>query len=243
MAQVRLYGFDLSPPTQMVRVMLALKKIDFRDVDLPTGLHWVAIRLYGFRGPTVPAMRLPDGTRVQTTRAIARALDALVPEPRMVGEGEAWVDAEQWADEVFQNLPRRILRRQGVRDRAMRAWIARQAHLPLPNATAAISAPIAAYLAKSADASEANVRADLRALGETMDQVDALLTDGTARVDPPDALALQLILTTKTMWRFEQLRPLLTGRPSTELALALDMPQTGALPIALPNEWVHAAGL
>jgi glutathione S-transferase len=243
MAQARLYGFPLSHPTSMVRAMLDLKGIEYRLVEIPVGLHPAAIRLYGFRGGTVPALRLADGERVQTTRAIARRLDALVAEPRMVGQGPVWAGAEQWADEVFQNLPRRMLRRQGTRDRDLRLWVAQQGKLPLPELTATIGGPLARLLAREAGASEANVLADMRALRETMDQVDLLLTDGTARTDPPDALALQLILTTRTLWRLEQLRPLLAGRPSTQLATAFDGAEPGPIVVALPPAWVAAAGL
>ncbi len=243
MAQAKLYGFDLSHPTQMVRLMLEQKGIEYRLVEIPVGMHNVVIHLYGFRGSTVPALRLADGSRAQTTRAIARKLDMVVPEPKLVGEGAEWAQAEQWADEVFQNIPRRLLRRMAARSVAVRREIAHASPLPLPDAQARITGPVASLLARVAGASEEHIEADLRAFPETMDEVDALLTGGVARTDPPDALALQLILTTKTLWRYPQLRPILEGRPSTKLAQEVDVPLTGEIGEPLPPEWAAAAGV
>jgi hypothetical protein len=203
----------------------------------------VVIHLYGFRRSTVPALKLANGERAQTTRAIARKLDSAVPEPRLVGDGPGWAPAEQWADEVFQNIPRRLLRRLAARSTQMRRDIAHMSPLPFPDAQARITGPVASLLARAAGASEDHIEADMRAFPETMDEVDTLLTGGVARSDPPDALALQLIVTTKTLLRFTELRPILEGRPSTKLAEALDVPLPGDVVASLPPEWVAAAGV
>ena len=50
------------------------------QVDVPTVLCRPFLRARGFPGPTVPAMVL-DGRKVQTTRAISRALDEIRPDP------------------------------------------------------------------------------------------------------------------------------------------------------------------
>ena len=109
----------------------------------------------------------------------------------------------------------------------LRRDIARGSSLPLPDLQARLTGPLASLLARAAGADEEHVTADLRAFPETMDEVDSPLTGGIARTDPPDALALQLILTTKTLWRYPQLRPILDGRPSMKLALEMDVPLPG----------------
>jgi len=243
MDTARLYGFDLSHPTQMARLMLDQKGIEYELVEIPVGIHNVVVHVYGFRGSTVPALKLASGERVQTTRAIARKLDELVPEPRLAGEGPEWAQAEEWADEVFQNIPRRLMRRLGARSVEFRREVAHDSPLPFPDAQARITWPVAVLLARVAGASEEHIEADMRAFPETMDEVDALLTGGVARADPPDALALQLIVTTKSLWRFAELRPILDGRPSTKLALDLDIPLPGEIREPLPREWVAAAGV
>jgi glutathione S-transferase len=238
MEPARLYGFELSHPMQMVRVMLEEKGIAYRLVNVPAGLHPIAVRMFGFRGGTVPALRLPSGRRVQTTRAIARALDQLVPEPRLVGDSPGWSEAETWADEVFQNIPRLLVRRLAIHSLALRRWIAEVNQVPLPGVMSRVSGPMARVLATQAGATEEHIRAALAALPATMDRVDALLRDGTARTDPPDALALQLILSTKSLCGFADLKPVLAGRPSTALADALDVPLPADVPVRLPPEWL-----
>jgi glutathione S-transferase len=239
MEPARLYGFELSHPMQMARMMLEEKGIGYRLVNLPVGLHPVAVRMFGFRGGTVPALRLPDGRRVQTTRAIARALDQLVPEPRLVGDAPGWSEAETWADEVLQNVTRILMRRLAVDSLEIRRWIADVNHMPLPGAMSRTSGPVARLLAAKSGATEEHIRATLAALPSTMDRVDALLTDGTARTDPPDALALQLIASTKSISGFADLRPILAGRPSTALADALDVPLPPDVPVRLPAAWLE----
>ena len=69
------------------------------------------LRLRGFPGDTVPALKL-DGEKVQGSREISRALDRSQPEPPLFpsdpDERAAVEDAERWGDEVLQSMPRRI---------------------------------------------------------------------------------------------------------------------------------------
>jgi glutathione S-transferase len=112
-------------------LMLEHKGIEYRRVELPTGLHPVAVRLLGFPGGgsryiddrphrvlsladrlgTVPALRI-DGEQVQTNRAIARRLDRIAPDPPLLPrdpEHRAAVEeAERWGDEVLQMTARRL---------------------------------------------------------------------------------------------------------------------------------------
>src|SRR6476620_8339664 len=73
-----LFGLASSHPTLTAELMLRHKGIDYRRIDLMPGLHQGVLRAMGFPGVTVPAMRI-DGTRLQGTRTIAPALDALLP--------------------------------------------------------------------------------------------------------------------------------------------------------------------
>ena len=60
--------------------MLRHKRIAYRRIDLVTAVHKPLLRVFGFPGNTVPALRI-DGARVQGTTDIALALDALTPSP------------------------------------------------------------------------------------------------------------------------------------------------------------------
>jgi glutathione S-transferase len=109
----RLYSLSLSHPSQAARLMLEHKGIEHKVIDFPPGLQPLAVRLVGFRGRTVPALRI-DGRRVQGSRQISSALDDLVPEPPLFppdpDRRRAVEAAERWGDETLQPVPRRLFR-------------------------------------------------------------------------------------------------------------------------------------
>src|SRR3954469_21463913 len=114
-------------------LLLDHKGIDYELVELPTGLHPVALRVLGFSGNpapfrelgdrkgrmvgvldrlgTVPALRM-NGDKVKTNREIARHLERVRPDPPLFpADAEARravEEAEAWGDEVFQMAARRL---------------------------------------------------------------------------------------------------------------------------------------
>jgi glutathione S-transferase len=110
-----LYAIPGSHPARTGQLMLELKQIPFRRVNLVPGFHRVYVRLRGFPGDRVPAVRFPDGSRAQGTRPLARALDVLKPEPRLVPDDPRVEEAERWGDDVLQQWARRMVVEAGVR--------------------------------------------------------------------------------------------------------------------------------
>ena len=155
----RLYWFPLSHPAHAVRRMLELKGIEYELATVLPGTQRMHLRLVGFRGGTVPALKL-DGRRVQGSRAIARALEAARPDPPLFPTDRA---VETWADEELQMVPRRILRWGLTRDAELRRWISEASGVPAPGAVGALGLPAAKYYARAVGADEAAVR---RALDE-----------------------------------------------------------------------------
>jgi glutathione S-transferase len=92
--------------------MLLHKGIQYRRVNLIPMQHRKRLPAKGFAGGTVPALVL-NGHRVQTNRAIARALDEVVPEPPLFPQEPALrsavEEAESFADEVLQPATRRMI--------------------------------------------------------------------------------------------------------------------------------------
>jgi glutathione S-transferase len=114
-------------------LMLNHKRLSYRRVQLPTGMHPFAVRALGFPGHkqairkvegrtgrwlamldrlgTVPALRY-GSQRVQSNRAIARFLDEVEPQaplfPADARRRQAVEEAEAWGDEVFQMSARRL---------------------------------------------------------------------------------------------------------------------------------------
>src|SRR4051812_33934056 len=95
----RLYVLPGSHPSTTARLLLERKGIEFKRVDLLAAVHKPLLRVLGFEGATVPALKL-DGRRIQGTREIARELERLRPEPplfpseparrALVEEAERW---------------------------------------------------------------------------------------------------------------------------------------------------------
>jgi glutathione S-transferase len=93
--------------------MLEHKGIEHEWVRLAPGLHPIQLRLAGFRGGTIPALKL-DGLRVVGSRRISRLIDEIKPEPSLFpadpARRAAVEAAEEWGDTVLQPIPRRLLR-------------------------------------------------------------------------------------------------------------------------------------
>ena len=111
-----LYGIPGSHAVRTGELMLEHKGIEFRRVNFPPGPHRVLVRVMGFPGDRVPAVKFEDGRRAQGTRELPRVLDELVPEPRLVPDDPRALEAERWADDVLQQWARRMVASTGSRD-------------------------------------------------------------------------------------------------------------------------------
>jgi glutathione S-transferase len=241
--EARLYSIKLSHPGHAARLMLERKGIDHRVTMFPAGLHPVLVRLAGFRGNTVPVLKI-DGRRVETSLAIARELERIKPEPALYpadAEARAKVEeAERWGEAELQPLPRRMFRWAITQQLETRLWIARFEKLPAPALQARTNVPLARRFAKAVGATAERVRQDLAELPAKLDRVDALLADGTLSLEHPNAATFQVGTSIRALHIFAQLDPLVAARPCGDLARALlpDYPQS---PATLPAEWVPPA--
>src|SRR5688500_2727253 len=98
---VTLYSMSISHPARAAGLMLAYKGIEPRRVEVMPGSQQLLMRAHGFRGGTVPALKI-DGKRVQGTLAISRELDAVKPEPPLFPADPALraavEEAERWGE-------------------------------------------------------------------------------------------------------------------------------------------------
>jgi glutathione S-transferase len=243
--RVTLYWLPASHPSQAVRKMLELKRVEFDVVEPLPYNQRVHMRLAGFRGGTVPALKL-DGRRIQGSRRIARTLDQLWPEPPLFPadpELRARVtEAERWGEERLQPIPRRVARF-GLATRGdLRRWAVRTQRLPAPEVIAALLQPLAWYYSRGLEVDgrrgdEPGVRADLAGLPEVLDHVDALLADGTLTTDPPNAATLQLLASVRLLAAFDDL-PEVARRPCGAAALELFPRYPVQIPAFLPRGWL-----
>ena len=219
----KLYGIGISHPSHAARAMLKHKGIEHDLVSLPPGAQPVLLRAAGFRGRTVPALKI-DGRRVQGSLQISRALEELVPEPPLfpADRRRAVMEAEAWGERELQPLPRRFFRWGVAHRHHMRQWIARDAKLPAPGAVAWISVPAARYYAHLSRATDENTRAGLERLPAVLDRVDELIAEGTiGRPGEPNAADFQIASSLAVLRGFEDLKPMMEGRPGTELSKRL----------------------
>lgn len=221
----RLYGMSISHPAKAARLMLEHKGIDYDLVNVAPGMQAARTRLAGFRGGTVPALRI-DGRRVVGTRAIARALDELRPQPPLfpadADRRRAVEEAEAWGEQVLQPIPRRALRHAVRNDRETRAAFLRAIGDPRPELAARVIGPVTAFYARREDAaSEQRIREDRRALPGILDHVDELIAAGTIGGPEPNAADFQIATTVRVMLACPDFAALISGRPAEGLARRL----------------------
>lgn len=252
-ANAQLYGMKHSHPVLAARMALELTGIEFQAHDLLPGLHGIVVRLKRFPGWTVPALQL-DGRKLQGTLAIVRELDRVEPEaglfPRDLERRRLVERAERFGHDELQPLARRVFRWAGIRDNAIRAWMARYVvGVPAPALAGYAFKPVmilyGRYISK---ASDAQVREDLACLPALLDHTDALIAEGAIGGSAPNAADLQILSSVRLLLAHEDLRPAIAARPCGKAALRLipDYPRSGPdalppIPAALPPEWLPPA--
>jgi glutathione S-transferase len=231
---------------------LELTGIEFQAHDLLPGLHGIIVRTKRFPGWTVPALQL-DGRRLQGTLAIAHELDRLEPAaglfPRDPERRRAVEQAERFGHDELQPLARRVFRWAGMRDNAIREWMARYViGLPAPAlAGYAFKPAMVLYGRYISKASDARVREDLARLPALLDLADALVDEGVIGGASPNAADLQILSSVRLLLAHEDLRSAIARRPCGEAALRLipDYPRSGPdalppIPAAPPPQWLTA---
>ena len=205
--------------------MLELKGIDSELVHVLPGNQRIHMRFAGFRGGTVPGLKL-DGRRVQGSMGIARELEAVQPEPALFPSDpdarRAVEQAERWGDEEFQNVPRRIFRWAVMKDPGLRRWLAEQdGSMPMPGVASRMTGPVAFYYARAVDADRDRVRRHVAELPSLLDRVDELYEQRVLTVDPPNAATLQVLCTVRSLLGFDDFAPQIEGRAFAPLARKL----------------------
>ena len=241
---VKLYVIPGSHPSKAAELMLEHKRIPFKRVDLVTAMHRPSLKLMGFPGKTVPAMKA-DGRKVQGTRAISRALDELKPDPPLV-PSEAVREAERWGDEELQPIPRRLawwalLHLSGKQrtEAARRSLQGYRLGLPVGVAVHTVM-PIAKVAARYNHSTDDAVRADLAAVPDRIDKVDALLAEGVIGGEQPNAADFQIATSVRLLLAYEDVRPYIEGRPAAEHARRVVPEYEAEFPKVFPADWLPA---
>jgi glutathione S-transferase len=224
------------------RLMLERKGIPYKRVDLMPVISKAALRVVGFPGITVPALKI-DGEKVQGSREIARALDRIRPEPPLFpadpADRSAVEEAERFGDEDLQPVARRILWWALRRNRSPLESFSTGARLGIPIGLAVkTAAPIVAAAARLNEATDENVRSDLAALPGMLARVDDYVATGTLGGEEPNAGDLQVATSLRLLMTLDDLRELIAARPAGELALRVVPGFPGRVPPILPDAWL-----
>ena len=241
MTTVTLYVIPASHPARAARCMLEYKRIEARVVSFWSGLHPALLRLHGFRGRTVPALRV-DRTRVQGTLAISRLLEAIRPDPPLFPADpdlrREVEEAERWGESVLQPIARRLYRWALVRDLRVRRDLAELNQMPLPGFAAHLMRPLAALFARDVGANDDAVRADLQALPAVIQTANGWVGAGRVGADRPNAADFQIAASVRLLLNFDDLRDRLAGQAAAMMALRLMPDYPGRVPPVFPPSWL-----
>lgn len=244
---VKLLAIPGSHPCATVAAILDAKRVPYERIDLVPALSRVCLRLSGFSGATVPALRI-NGARVQGSRAIARALDASWPQPPLFPPDPAArarvEQIEAWADESLQVAARRIILWSLLRSReAVHAALdGARLQFRIPTRLAAlpaVAAPVIALDAALNGARATAVRAHLAALPDMLDRTDDWIARGELGAAPPTAADYQVAGSIRLLLTVEDLHGTLAQRPIADLARRLIPHLAGRVPAGvLPSAWL-----
>jgi glutathione S-transferase len=234
----RIYVIPISHPSRAAVAMLRHKRIPHRVVRLMPGLHPLLVRAAGFERHTVPALEI-DGRRVQGSREMARFLEKLRLDPPLFpadpDDRRRVEEAERWGERVLQPVPRRLFRYLILTSEPARIWMGREVlHVPGTELVQWAFLPSIRRLAEISHADEATVRDTLSRLPGLLDQVDALVADGTIGGARPNVADFQILSGVRVLLEFEDLKPLVEARNCARAARRLFPDWEGPLPAGLP---------
>ena len=229
-----LFALPASHPSLAAQLMLEDKGVDYRRIDLAAATHRTILRALGFPRKTVPAVKL-DGVRIQGTREIALALDALIPAPPLFPadpERRRQVEqAEAWGEEVLQPVPRRLVWNALKHDSSTLESYLEGAKIGIPTAIAArTAAPFAMASRRFNRATDENAKRDLAALPGLIDRVDELIERGVIGGADRNAADYQIATSLSLLLTMDDIRPMIEGRPAERLAREVVKNQPGHMP-------------
>lgn len=240
--EAKLYVIPGSHPAMAARMMLEHKGIAYKRTDLMPVVSKLALRVLGFPGTTVPALKL-DGSRIQGSRQIARELDRVRPErpllPTDPAQRAAVEEAERFGDEQLQAPIRRLLWWGFKHDKKPMASYAAGAKMGVPvNLAVATGGPLIAMAARFNEADDEHVRRDLAELPAMLQRIDDWVAAGVLGGEQPNAADFQIAPSLGLAMTLDDLRPAIEGRPCAALAKRFVPDYPGKMPPTFPADWL-----
>lgn len=242
----KLYVVPASHPCAAVEKALQLKGLAYDRVDLLPIAH-VAHQRVVFGKRTVPGLKLASGEKVVGSRPILRVLEGLEADPPLLPADAALrakvEAAEEWGDEVLQPVGRRLIWAALSRATSAMPSFSEGANLPVPVKVAALSAGGVSFLERKLNGvSDDAVRADLAALPDHLNRIDAWIADGVLGAEAPNVADLQIGSGLALLSTIGDLAPLIASRPAGRLVSELFPDYPGHVPAGtLPAGWLPAS--
>lgn len=218
---VTLYMFRGSNACLTVQLLLDHAGVPYRTRLVPPGLHAGLVPLAGFRGRTVPAMRI-GRERVLGSRAISHAVAERVPEAKLLPAGAAErrrvLEAEALG-EGLQKLARRVMYVLAQRDPSLLRPLVDQTYsmLPGPARAAVVRALIpAASHGHAARADRIDEYVD--EIATLLDRFDSLVEAGVVAGEHPNVADFQIAPNLALLALAHNLEPVLKARPAWRIA-------------------------
>jgi glutathione S-transferase len=235
--QAKLVGTVGSHPCISAELMLRYKGVEYTRLDLPNMTHKAMLPFLRYRGTTVPVMTI-EGKKVTGSMGIARALEALVPEPPLFGD-DSIESAEAWGDSVLQDGIRQLSRYAIGHDKESMASFLSGPLLGIPErfvkpAVPALRPVVAWQMRPKPGAAEAC----LAALPGQLDRVDALIAEGVIGTARPNAADFQIAPSVRLALNFDQLREHIDARPCGPYARRLVPDYPGRFREVFPPAWL-----
>jgi glutathione S-transferase len=224
------------------RLMLEHKGIPYKRVDLLPVMRRGFVRLLGFKGNRVPAMKI-DGRRVQGSQEISRELDRIQPEPPLFPadpeKRRAGEEAEAWGD-PFQQVPRTIIWWAIKRDPSSQLGFLEDAKLGLPpRLLVKTSAPVIWGARRLNDSYDPTVERTLAEIPGALDRIDGWIAEGILNGDRLNAADFQIATSLRLLMSFEDLAPAIENRPASALATRVVPHAPGHIRPVFPPEWLE----
>ena len=234
---MKLYFFHGSCAAETARLELDYKGFAYDLVYLPPVAHGLILGVRGFPRPTVPALEV-EGRRVSGTRNISRVLDELAPEPPLHPGDERVEKAEAWGERL-QDAQRRILYASSRRRPSAWGSMVLGGQPPLVRVPWRLLAPaLVAFASWGHGGSDDRARRDVEALPAALDRIDRWIADGVLGGERLNAADFEIAPNVRSLLEFDDLAPLVRGRPAERHARRILPEFAGHVPHVLPADWI-----
>lgn len=210
-----LYVIPGSLSSTIAKLLVEHKGIAYREVELVNPIHRTLVQALGFPGFKTPSLST-DGRRLHGTMAIAEGLEEIQHDPPLFPDDperrEQVVEAERWAEETLEALPRRIA---VLRERPPPKEEEEEGNVLARVAGEIVSLgaqPLMWLHDRVIGSHEEAVAKAVAELSQAMDHIEGLIATGVLGDPHPNAADFQVAVRVRELMQVDQIREHIEGR-------------------------------